>query len=181
MISCGWIRPEDMHYYDKLGIDIIKLVDRGLKTEFILPIVEAYTSQEYKGNLFDLFPDAHKFIYFSKRYSWQRIKYFLHPAKYNMFLFHRRVSRMVFEDPSFLDNQKLDGFIKFFIEGKCKSGNCDGCNYCRKIADEVFSIPDGYRQKMLNACGNLLDDIIDGSLFYVRTNNPHKGRPADEG
>lgn len=181
IISCGWIRPEDMHYYDKIGIDAIKLVDRGLKTEFILPIVEAYTAQEYKGNLFDLFPDAHKFLYFSKRYSWQRIKYFLHPMKYNMFLFRRRVSPMIFDDPSFLDNRKLDGFIKFFIDGKCKSGNCDECNYCRNIANETFNIPDDYRKKMLSFCGKLANDIIDGSLFYARTKNSYKEGHANEG
>lgn len=166
MISSTWIRPEDLHYYDEIGIDTIKLADRGLKTEFILPIVEAYTAQEYKGNLFDLFPDAHKYLYFSKRYSWQRIKYFLHPMKYNMFLFYRHVNKMDFKDPTYLDNEKLDGFIKFFMEGKCKLGNCEKCGYCRSIAEKVLNIPTEYKDKMLNLSSSLLKDIINGSLFY---------------
>ena len=38
----------------------------------------------------------------------------------------------------YIDNKKLEGFIKFFKEGHCK-GNCLNCNYCKKIASEVIT------------------------------------------
>ncbi len=166
MVAASWIRPEDLRYYEEIGIDRIKLVDRGWKTEYILRAVEAYTNERYDGNLLDLFSDTGKYQAFAKRYSWGRIKYLFHPMKYNMFLFHRRVSPMIFNDPSFLDNRKMGGFIKFFMDGKCKSANCSECNYCRGIAEEAFNVPNDYREKMLSLCGRLLNDIIDGTVFY---------------
>ena len=36
----------------------------------------------------------------------------------------------------YIDNRKLDDFIKFFKDGLC-TGNCLSCNYCKKIADNV--------------------------------------------
>jgi hypothetical protein len=73
---------------------------------------------------------------------------------------------MDFKDPTYLDNEKLDGFIKFFMEGKCKLGNCEKCGYCRSIAEKVLNIPTEYKDKMLNLSSSLLKDIINGSLFY---------------
>ena len=37
----------------------------------------------------------------------------------------------------YIDNRKLDGFIKFFKDGHC-TGNCLSCNYCKTIADKVI-------------------------------------------
>ncbi len=180
MVAASWIRPEDLRYYEIIGIDRIKLVDRGWKTEYILRAVEAYTNERYDGNLLDLFSDTGKYQKSSKRYSWGSIKYLFHPMKFNMFLFYRRVKPMIFDDPSFLDNRKLDGFIKFFIDGKCKSGNCDECNYCRGIAEEAFNVPNDYREKMLGLCGELLGDIIGGNLFYANHRESDKLGHANE-
>lgn len=172
MVAASWIRPEDLGYYAAAGIDRIKLVDRGWKSEHILRAVEAYSKGRYEGNLLDLFSDMTKYQLFSEKYLWRRARHFLHPLKFNIFLFARRVSPMVLKDPSFLDNRKLDGFIKFFIDGRCKSGDCDQCNYCRNTARETFNVPEEYRGKMLDLCGRLLGDIIDGSLFYVKNKEP---------
>ncbi|MDD5691686.1 MAG: U32 family peptidase [Candidatus Omnitrophica bacterium] len=176
MLAASWIRPEDLHYYKEAGIDRIKLIDRGWKSEYIQRAVEAYTDERYPGNLLDLFSDTTKYQAFSERYSWRRLKYVFHPMKYNLFLFRRRLKPLIFNDPSFLDNSKLEGFIKFFIDGKCRSGNCDKCDYCRDFAARAFSVPEAYRQEMLSACQKLLNDIIGGALFYYKSKQGFSSR-----
>lgn len=170
MLAASWIRPEDLHYYEEAGIDKIKLIDRGWKSEHIWRVVEAYTNEKYEGNLLDLFSDTTKYQAFSEKYFWRRLKYFFHPVKYNPLLYYRRLKPMIFRDPSFLDNSRLEGFIKFFIDGKCKTRNCDECDYCRGFAEKAFHVPEDYREKMLDLCGKLTGDIINGNLFYCGKN-----------
>lgn len=38
----------------------------------------------------------------------------------------------------YIDNQKLDNFITFFIDNKC-TGNCNSCGYCNMIAKNVIT------------------------------------------
>jgi hypothetical protein len=180
MIAAGWIRPEDLPYYEEAGIDSIKLVDRGWKSEHILRAAEAYGRGRHQGNLLELFSDPTKYQSYSGRFFWKNLGHYFRPLKYNIPLFSGRLNSLVLKDPSLLDNGELEGFIKFFIEGRCKSGACDECGYCRAIAKKAFHVPPEYREKMLASCGALLDDIIDGSLFYARKNNRHKGEAEDE-
>jgi collagenase-like PrtC family protease len=168
MVAASWIRPEDLRFYEAAGIDRIKLVDRGWKNEYILRAAHAYGRRGYDGNLLDLFNDTTKYLALGERHFWERFKHFFHPMKYDMYLFYRRVKPMLFNDPSVLDNRKLDGFLSFFLRGKCARTDCDTCGYCRGIAEECFTVPGEYREKMLFSCQALLEDIDAGRLFYVR-------------
>jgi hypothetical protein len=68
----------------------------------------------------------------------------------------------------YLDNQKLEGFLKFFVEGKCKSYNCNQCAYCKEIATKTLYIPDTLREKIVTKHLRYLDDIIRGKPFHVK-------------
>jgi len=48
------IRPENLDAYDKIGIEIIKLVDRVQTTEWIERVVGYYLQGSYDGNILDL-------------------------------------------------------------------------------------------------------------------------------
>ncbi len=168
LISSGWIRPEDLHYYEEIGIDRIKLVDRIMKTEFILSIVQAYTENKYEGNLLDLFTlDKNKCLLFAKPYLFHKLKYFFHPFKADIFKM-QKLQKLLDCNGFFLDNQKLEGFLDFFVSGKCRH-DCDGCSYCKDVAASALRLPkeDAYRQK-LDLSVRLLDDIVSGRAFYVR-------------
>ena len=39
----------------------------------------------------------------------------------------------------FIDNQGLDGFIKPFTEQSCQQKDCNTCQYCRKVGEQVLS------------------------------------------
>lgn len=49
-----WIRPEDLDKYDRVGVDIYKIVDRICTTKELLVRAKAYLSQSYKGNLLSI-------------------------------------------------------------------------------------------------------------------------------
>ncbi len=166
-IAAGWIRPEDLHYYSEIGIDRVKLVDRGMNSELILKIVEAYTSEKYEGNLLDLFPfDIKKYVAFSKNKRWKKVKYFFHPMKANILHLYRMHS-MLLSDDIYLDNQKLDKFLEYFVNGKCNPIDCRKCGYCQKISEIALRIP-MHRQERLKRYESLLDDIISGKVFYIQ-------------
>ena len=165
LISAGWIRPEDLVYYRQIGIDRIKLVDRRMDTQRLLCVTEAYTSEKYEGNLFDiLFYRAND----SPKMTWlEKFYYLLNFKEMNLLKIHRYMSSLQIRDNIYLDNKKLSGFIDFFLQGQCKRGDCYECDYCKGIAEKLCVIAPEYKEKMTVAYKQFLEDIIDGSLFYV--------------
>lgn len=60
-LKSPFIRPEDLEYYQRLGIYGFKLSDRNEPTNALTALLEAYMSQEFHGNLFNLlFRDGRK-------------------------------------------------------------------------------------------------------------------------
>jgi len=119
IVKSQWIRPEDLHYYEKLGIDTIKLVDRRLPTAALMPIVNAYLRRNYRGNLLDLFPNV---VNTSSR---MKIKPSL-GRLYDLSI------------PLFLDNAKLDGFLDYFVSDRC-TGECARCMHCKEYGNKAIS------------------------------------------
>jgi len=166
LITACWIRPEDLHYYAEIGIDKIKLLDRTMKTEEILRIVDAYTFEKYDGNLMDLFlVNQSQLITSSRNNIFKKIKYLFNFRNVNIFRLRHYFKFFKEQDPTYLDNKKLDNFLDFFVKGKCDISNCDNCGYCKMIADKTLYIPKDYREKMLKVRKNFLDEIISGSIF----------------
>ena len=106
LLRLNWIRPEDLTYYNEIGINHFKIqgrqaVIRGNPVE----TVRCYLNRHFSGNLMELL---------------------------DMF------------DPTnnfkiFIDNKKLDGFIKPFLaeEAFCQS-DCSNCHYCDSFAKKCI-------------------------------------------
>jgi len=157
LIAACWIRPEDLPHYEKAGINSVKLSDRSMRTEQIQRIVEAYTMEKYGGNLMDLL-----YIIPAKKLAIGKRR------NINVPRLNKLLDQMPVNDPTFLDNGKLEGFLNFFIEGKCSRINCGGCGYCRDIANKVLYVPDDYRSKLISIYEDLLKSIIDGEMFTCK-------------
>ncbi len=165
-VSAVWIRPEDVRHYAAAGIDRIKLVDRGMRTEILARIIGAYSKESYEGNLMDLFPfNAGTRVVSSPRYFFKNLRYFFRPFDVDLsrLLEH---SRACADNPVYLDNRMLDGFLDHFIQGKCPGSDCDSCGYCRRIADKALRIPEESGEKTRKAYERFLEDLIGGRLFY---------------
>ena len=134
-IRASWIRPEDLIYYEKIGINSFKLVDRAMHVEAIALAVEAYSKRSYRGNLYDLFLDESKSLICKKLNLFEKRK------NYTQGLSGLEVC---------IDNTKLDGFIEHFLNTGCRYKSCKKCGYCYKIAARTVRIEPKYRKKALN-------------------------------
>ena len=54
IIRSTFIRPEDLHFYEKIGINKFKLVGRTRPTDWILTALRAYVDRRQEGNLADI-------------------------------------------------------------------------------------------------------------------------------
>lgn len=54
IVKARWIRPEDLHLYEKIGFSNFKISGRGRSTEWLLNATNAYSSRRYDGNLLDI-------------------------------------------------------------------------------------------------------------------------------
>ena len=140
-IKSPWVRPEDIKYYEEIGIEHFKITERDFPTSELVKRVKAYTERKYVGNLLDLI-QGHGCL-----------------AKDNLTLVKKEVSKREeiyneikrvrglgrvreCERHIFIDNTKLENFIKFFLENKC-TNQCDSCNYCKKISNNVITKNEG--------------------------------------
>lgn len=114
IVSAQWIRPEDMRYYEEIGIDRLQLLDGGIESEDMLRIINAYSRRSYVGNLAELIPG------FLRRVPNENLR--------------KNVAQSIF-----INNSALDKFINYFIEGKCH-GLCDECSYCKDAANRAVSV-----------------------------------------
>lgn len=180
-IRANWIRPEDLHHYEALGIDNFKIVERNTPTSVLLKRVHAYANRRYEGNLFDLvLPFNYPKSAYTTRasrdaYGLRRaVKHFGKPSLFNvtkvpqlmklgkrMGLLYPREG----ESALYLDNRKLDGFIDRFLHKSCIALDCESCRYCHKIADRAVTIDPAYRDEVSALYAQLFEDMHEGAFW----------------
>ena len=60
-LSQDWIRPEDIHRYEDIGIKYFKVAGRATSTSWIIRTANAYLNRSYEGNLCDLVTSYYPF------------------------------------------------------------------------------------------------------------------------
>lgn len=150
LIKARWIRPEDIHIYEELGIDFFKIGGRAMPTEWIINATAACSSRQYRGNLYDIL------IGLTPKTT------YANPA-----LSSTQIAAPVSPPRVFIDNQQLEGFIDFFKKQDCLSG-CSNCNYCQRIADNVVQLDEDEARGYVSALSRLLDDLTSSRMFNVQ-------------
>jgi collagenase-like PrtC family protease len=180
-IRANWIRPEDLHYYTEMGYTNFKIVERNTPTDLLAMRVRAYAQQRYDGNLLDLvqnyaypasvFKSKHEKDSFSVK---RMVKYFLKPGQVNLLRFSQIVdygkkSSMLYprqgDNPVYINNRGLDGFMKRFETKGCEEIDCEACKYCHQWAEKTVHIDNEWRGEMTEKYDTLLDDLHSGSLW----------------
>lgn len=136
-IKSPWVRPEDIKYYESIGIEHFKITERGFPTSELVKRVKAYVERTYEGNLLDLIQghgvveaDSLKLM---KRNVNTRTELYNEIKRVRGIGVKRECERHIY-----IDNKKLDGFIKMFYEDKC-TGNCNACGYCNNISKKTIT------------------------------------------
>ncbi len=136
-IRSPWVRPEDIKFYENIGIEHFKITERGFPTEELVKRVKAYTDRKYEGNLLDLIQGHGVVAKDDLKLQRQSVN-----SRKDIYEEIRRVRGLgrqrECERHIYIDNKKLDNFITFFIDNKC-TGNCNSCGYCNMIAKNVIT------------------------------------------
>ncbi len=161
IIRSRWIRPEDLHIYEDIGIDAFKISGRRMSTRWLLNVIRSYAARSYPGNLFDLLncvtpgvdPDVR-----SPQYQT-----FL---KQSEFLKREKLVNLgqLYPVKPYIDNGDLEGFIEFFKGKDCLSG-CGECRYCEKVAEKVIKLDPAEADPYIQALQELLEDLVSSRLF----------------
>ena len=149
VIKCRWVRPEDIHIYEDIGIDMFKISSRAMPTEKILRAAKAYASRHYQGNLYDILnvvPPKAGFA--SSALPGEQGNGIGSPPRY------------------YIDNQALEGFMDFFRKQDCSSG-CDHCGYCQRIADKAIRFDRDEVDEYVAALNETLDNLSSSRIFKV--------------
>ena len=137
-IKSPWVRPEDIKYYEKIGIENFKITERDFPTDELVKRVKAYTKRKYEGNLLDLI-QGHGYLNGLEERKLEKKDVKTRKEIYNEI---KRVRGLgcarEYARHIYIDNNKLDRFIEFFFNGNCKN-NCDNCGYCKQISNKVIT------------------------------------------
>jgi len=147
-IKARWIRPEDLHIYQQIGIDFFKVGGRAMPTEWIVNATKAYADLQYQGNLYDLLnPLAPKGKHATPSLS------------------STQVTTIASLPEVYVDNQALDGFIDFFNKQDCLSG-CGNCHYCQEVADRVVKFDRHEVDEYISVLKKFLGDLTGSRIFH---------------
>ena len=150
VIKCRWVRPEDIHIYEEIGIDVLKISGRAMPTEKILRAATAYSSRHYQGNLYDI------------------LNVITPRTGFVNSTLPGEQSNGVGVPPGFyIDNQALEGFMDFFRKQDCSSG-CSQCGYCQRIADRVIQFDRDEVDEYVAALNQSLDNLSSSRMFKVK-------------
>ncbi len=149
LIKARWIRPEDLHLYEEIGIDFFKIGGRAMPTEWIINATAAYSSRRYLGNLYDIL------VALTPKVTWAD------PA-----LPSTQMPTPGRPPRIYIDNQRLEGFIDFFKKQDCLSG-CSSCDYCQRIADKVVQLDPDEARDYVSMLSGLLQDLTNSRMFNV--------------
>ncbi|MBN1362165.1 MAG: hypothetical protein JW993_16335 [Sedimentisphaerales bacterium] len=175
LIKAGWIRPEDTRFYESLGYDSFKLLERGIPSVDLAERVAAYSRRRSIPNLAELIlPYGFKRAP-AKRRFWL-LRHFFRPGQV-------RLSRlaplygmmkdqgMLFaldRNPFYIDSEKIPAdFIEGFAQRRCSALACAECRYCDGIAAGAVRVEPEFRHEQLARLRQTHQDLIHGGLWHV--------------
>lgn len=112
-IRMRWIRPEDLHYYNDIGLNYFKISGRTGTTEYITRMMEAYMSQHWDGNLLNL---------------WKPLQ-----------TIYNGNNELQEQLPIYIDNKLMDGFLDHWFDKnfECENQMCGTtCKYCEDFYNQ---------------------------------------------
>ena len=160
-LSSRWIRPEDLHMYESLGIQEFKIIDRSRSTEWLLRATQAYASRCYDGNLLDIIsiemlgdPNGfHSSIDEQSRESLSQLNRDERRLTLRMFGLRQRLLALNIT----IDNAELAGFLEGFRKIRCEESFCEECLYCHRYAERAVR----YDRDEAAALVAEIDELVD--------------------
>jgi hypothetical protein len=139
ILRTHFVRPEDVHLYESIGIEHFKLDTALLTTDDIVRRVEAYVARTYDGNLTHL---ANLF-YFGNRYQsevatpYQAPTFPGNPPQAITRFFQLLGDKGIIDSILSVDNARLHGLLDHVVGGRCDPV---ACSECQRFADAAIHV-----------------------------------------
>jgi collagenase-like PrtC family protease len=176
IIKGNWIRPEDIGLFEGLGVSRFKLAERGMRSDALALILDAYSKRRYDGNFMDLIPTMGKYFFAEDRNFVKTVRELFRISLVNVAEVFKvftkwselRKSEGYNRDLGiYINNRDLDGVTEFFMKKDCMSVSCAGCGYCENLAKKIVRVNPAevqYEADMKKLRG-LFDDLVTGKYF----------------
>lgn len=173
LIKAGWIRPEDTEFYEAMGYDNFKLLERGMPSPELLKRVEAYSRRRSGENLAELIL-PYGFKQAPAKQKFWLLRHFLRPYQvrpWRLAPFYSLLKRqgMLFaldRNPFHIDASKIpESFIEEFERRQCSRLSCHDCRYCEDIAAEAVTIDPDFRREQSERIRRAKRTLVDGGLW----------------
>jgi hypothetical protein len=173
LIKAGWIRPEDIGFYEQLGYEHFKLLERGIPLAELLKRVKAYSSRSSGENLAELIL-PYGFTEAPEKQPFWLLRHFLRPTqvrpwKLRPFYAMLKEQGMLFaleRNPFRINPAKIPSdFIHGFEQRRCSHLACEDCRYCDDIAAKAVTIDSAFRQQQLARIRQACRSLADGGLW----------------
>jgi collagenase-like PrtC family protease len=166
-IKMRWIRPEDVAYYEEIGIDMLKIIERSSSTETLVERMKAYHDRSYDGNLLNLPGQM-----MDRKHTDQKVNTSIKSsmtgqnAEKGMRLLASFPNSL--SDLYYLDNKKIPAdFIEGFATKNCDLFSCGHCDYCGKIGALAMTTKDSDVSAMyLKKLRATREEIMNGTALY---------------
>ncbi len=175
MIRSPWIRPEDVHVYESMGFDTLKLLERGIPSEELLKRVRAYGERRFEGNLAELLL-PYGFRKAPRKERFWALRHFLRPramrpwrARPLLDLARRQGMLFALDEPLVhIDSAAIPAdFLEGFRTAPCAGGACTDCGRCRRIADAAVRLNASAREELLQGYRAAERAMATGELWSV--------------
>jgi len=173
LIKAGWIRPEDIGFYESLGYEHFKLLERGIPSAELLKRVEAYSLRRSGADLAALVL-PYGFRQTPRKQRFWALRHFFRPGQVNPWklrplygLLKRQGMLFAIEQSPFhIDAGKIPAdFVKEFEHRRCSQLSCEDCGYCEKVAAEAVTVNPAFREGQLVQLRQARGMLIDGKLW----------------
>jgi collagenase-like PrtC family protease len=159
-----WIRPEDLHVYEALGVEEFKIIDRSRSTAWLLRATRAYASRRYDGNLLDilsleLLGDPHGFHPKIAEQSRERLMQ-LDAGERRLTLRMFQLRQRLLALNVTIDNAALSDFLQGFREIRCAETFCDDCRHCHRHAERAVHFDRAEAARLVAEIDALVDDFM---------------------
>jgi hypothetical protein len=174
-IKAGWIRPEDIGFYEALGYEHFKLLERGIPSAELLRRVEAYSRRSSDANLADLIlPYGFKEAPAKPRF-WFLRHFFrpgqVSPLKLRPYYALMKQHGMLFaqeQSPFRIDSTRIPADFSHEIEQRpCARLSCRECRYCEEVAAEAVTVDPAFRAEQLEQVRRAKQQLVNGGLWRV--------------
>jgi collagenase-like PrtC family protease len=129
LVRSDFIRPEDLHHYQALGVRRFKIVDRSCSTDALLTRVRAYATRRWDGDLLELLGPAGSPPLRRRLPVWDALR---HLGFRSTLRAMREAEQLLRPSlPWVLDNRLLDDLL---LPTGCSATGCEACGHCQAVA-----------------------------------------------